>query len=388
MSDDKPPPIPSRRGSAMAAAKARAAEETGAPPPPLPTSPSSSSPPPPPVSSPSSPPPIPSSPMAAAKARAKEKDQGRWGPPTVLGQVAPPPVPSSVELLNLEDVGRYKNLLVFAKAVIDGYFSGKHKSADYGSSAEFAEHKAYNPGDQIDAIDWRVYARTRDVYVRRFQEETDMAVYLVADMSGSMAYQGKGDENKFQRVARIAASLAYLMVHQGDKVSLTLYNDKIEKFLPPAGTRRHLHEIISSLEFANRRQSSQTSLAEALNECNALFKKKGRIVVLSDFFEDPQAVFNALGQYIHRGFEIILYQVVDQTELELPDVEIAAFVDAETGEQIQVAPAEIRKAYTETMNNYMEELQDRSLDCGVKFTQLNTNAPYLEAIETYLGTRN
>ena len=177
------------------------------------------------------------------------------------------------------------------------------------------------------------------------------------------------------------------MIHQGDKVSLTLYNDKIEKFLPPAGTRRHLHEVVSALEFANRKQSKKTSLADALNECGALFKKKGRIVVLSDFFEDPDKIFDSLGRYLHRGFEVLLYQVIDRDELELPNLEIAAFVDSETGEQIQVAPSEIRKAYTNTINEYIETLQSRSLDNGVRFTQLNTESPYLEAIETYLGQR-
>ncbi|MDF1755772.1 MAG: DUF58 domain-containing protein [Verrucomicrobiales bacterium] len=316
-----------------------------------------------------------------------QKNDGRWGPPSRLVQVTPPPVPKQVELLNLEDVSKYKNLLVFAKAVIDGYFSGKHKSADYGSNAEFAEHKAYNQGDQIEHIDWRVYAKTRDVYVRRYREETDMAIYLVVDMSGSMAYQGKGKEPKFQRVARIAASLAYLMIHQGDKVSLTLYHDKIEKFLPPAGTRRHLHEIVSALEYANREQTNKTSLADVLNECGAMFKKKGRIVVLSDFFEEPEAIFDSLGRFLHRGFEILLYQIMDRDELELPDLEIASFVDSETGEQIQVSPGEIRKAYTETLQRYIDDLQDRSVENGVRFTQLHTDSPYLEAIETYLEQR-
>ena len=123
-----------------------------------------------------------------------QRNEERWGPPTKLGQVAPPPVPSGVDLLKIEDISQYKNLLVFAKAVIEGYFSGKHKSADYGSNAEFAEHKFYNPGDPIEHIDWRVYARTHDVFVRRYREETDMAIYLVVDMSGSMAYQGMGQE--------------------------------------------------------------------------------------------------------------------------------------------------------------------------------------------------
>jgi uncharacterized protein (DUF58 family) len=308
----------------------------------------------------------------------------RWGPPSQLVSISPPPIPKTVELLKLEDISKYKNLLVFAKAVIDGYFSGKHKSADYGSNAEFAEHRAYYQGDPIAHVDWRVYARTRDVYVRRYREETDMAIYLVVDMSGSMAYQGKGEEPKFQRVARIAASLAYLMILQGDKVSLTLYHDKVEKFLPPAGTRRHLHEVVSALEQANRKNSKKTSLCEALNQCGALFKKKGRMVVLSDFFEDPERIFDSLGRYLHRGFEVFLYQIIDQDELELPNLEIASFVDAETGEQIQVAPSEIRNNYMETMQAHNEKLQNRSLDGGIKFTQLKTESPYLEAIETYL----
>jgi len=325
---------------------------------------------------------------AAAGSAVHPADKARWGPPTKLGQVAPPPLPKGVALLNIEDVSRYKNLLVFARAVVDGYFSGRHKSSDYGSNAEFAEHKGYNPGDPVRHVDWRVYARNRDVLVRRYREETDMAVYLVADMSASMAYKGRGSEPKFQRVARIAASLAYLMIRQGDKVSLTLYNQRIEKFLPPAGTRRHLHEVVSSLEFANRRQSKGTSLAAALEECAGLFKKKGRIIVLSDFFEDPARIFDALGRYLHRGFEILLYHIMDRDELELPDVEIASFVDSETGEQIQVAPAEIRKAYRETMENYIETLQNLSLDSGIRYVQIGTESPYLEAIETYLRFRS
>ena len=333
------------------------------------------------------PPPLPTSKGSASKSPQPTpvKDKARWGPPSKLGQVRPPPLPGKVDLLDLQDVSRYKNLLVFAKAVIEGYFSGKHKSADYGSNAEFAEHKAYNQGDPIEHIDWRVYARSRDVVVRRYREETDMAVYLVVDMSGSMAYHGKGEEPKFQRVARIAASLTYLMIQQGDKVSLTLYSDRIESFLPPAGTRRHLHEIVSALETANRRQSKKTKLSEALAECGGLFGKKGRIVVLSDFFEDPDKIFDALSRFLHRGFEVLLYQIIDRDEWELPQVEIASFVDSETGEQIQVAPPEIRKAYIETMESYVETLQDLSLDHGVRFTQLDTAAPYLEAIETYLG---
>ena len=121
-------------------------------------------------------------------------------------------------LLRIEELHRYRNLLVFAQAVVEGYYSGRHKSADFGSNAEFAEHKGYVFGDSVADVDWRVYARTRELFIRKYNEETDMAVHLVVDVSGSMNYQGAGNEKKVTRAARIAAALAYLMIRQGDKV--------------------------------------------------------------------------------------------------------------------------------------------------------------------------
>jgi hypothetical protein len=151
---------------------------------------------------------------------------------------SPPPLPTSVaqgppaesealsnNILNIEELERFENLLIFAKAIVEGYFAGKHKSPNRGSAAEFADYKEYVPGDDLARMDWRVYGRTRRLYIRQFEEETDMVVYLLVDASGSMRYAGERRPTKFHLASRIAASLAYLMLTQGDKAALATFSE-------------------------------------------------------------------------------------------------------------------------------------------------------------------
>src|SRR5580698_6904209 len=196
----------------------------------------------------------------------------------------PPPL-----LLNLQELERFENLLVFAKAVVEGYYSGKHKSPYRGSAAEFADYKEYAPGDDLARLDWRVYGRTRRLYLRQFEEETDMTVYLMLDTSGSMRYAGEKRQSKFFLAAKIAAALAYLMMSQNDKAALALFAQKVTNYLAPGGTRRHLHCMVTELERV--RPALSTGIAGAVQECTALFKKRGRIVILSDFLDDTDALF-------------------------------------------------------------------------------------------------
>jgi uncharacterized protein (DUF58 family) len=188
---------------------------------------------------------------------------------------APPPLPV---LLNIQELERFENLLVFAKATVEGYYAGKHKSPYRGSAAEFADYKEYAPGDDLARLDWRVYGRTRRLYLRQFEEETDMTAYLLVDISASMRYAGEKRLSKYVLAAKIAAALAYLMMAQSDKASLVLFAHKVTQFLAPGGTRRHLHRIVTELEKV--RPSQTTGMAKAVQECVPLFKKRGRIVIL------------------------------------------------------------------------------------------------------------
>lgn len=295
-------------------------------------------------------------------------------------RATPPPL-----LLNLQELERFENLLVFAKAVVEGYYAGKHKSPYRGSAAEFADYKEYAPGDDLARLDWRVYGRTRRLYLRQFEEETDMTVYLMLDTSGSMRYAGEKRQSKFFLAAKIAAALAYLMMAQSDKAALVLFAQKVTQFLAPGGTRRHLHRLVTELERV--RPALTTGIAGAVQECNALFKKRGRIVILSDFLDDTAPLFDALAQFVHRKFEILLLQIIDPDELNLPAFNAAKFIDLETAETVQVDPEEIRASYQAHIRNHIEALAREADLRQIQHRLIDTQRPYLDAIEAYMGFR-
>jgi uncharacterized protein (DUF58 family) len=323
------------------------------------------------------PPPIPAPPKIPAPPRI----------PPALHRVYKPhqPIVRKSTILTPAELERFKNLLVFARSTIEGYFAGRHKSPFRGSSVEFADYKEYVPGDEVHRIDWRAYGRSRRLFVRQYEAETDMVIYLLVDVSASMSYAGTGRQSKFLIAARIAAALAYLMMHQGDKASLVLFAETINRFLAPGGTRRHLHNLVTELERVE--PASTTGIARALQECNSLFKKRGRIVILSDFWADTHEFFDALGQFLHRKFEILLLHVMDPDEMDLPAVNAARFHDMETAERVEVEPEEIRAAYRATVRESIERLAREANRRRVSHALVNTRHPYLDAIEAYLDFR-
>jgi uncharacterized protein (DUF58 family) len=280
---------------------------------------------------------------------------------------------------------RFKNLLVFSRATVEGYFVGKHKSPFRGSSVEFADYKEYVPGDEVDRIDWRAYGRSRRLFVRQYEAETDMVVYLLVDVSASMSYANAGCPSKYIIAAKIAAALAYLMIHQGDKAALATFADTLSRVLPPGGTRRHLHHLVTELESVQ--PASGTGIAAALQECNTVFRKRGRIVLLSDFWDDTETCFTALDRFLHRRFDILLLHLVHPDELDLPSVAAARFEDLESGEQIPVEPEEIRDAYRRSMRERIDHIASQAHHRRIQHALVNTSHPYLDAIEAYLGFR-
>lgn len=315
--------------------------------------------------------------------------------PSLRRNKAVPPPPLSIpatprsgrSILDPADLDPLKNLLLFARLVVEGWFAGKHRSFDFGTNAEFAEHKRYVPGDPVGDIDWKAYARNRQLVIRKHRAEKDMTSYLVVDISGSMGYQGGGRESKQSRAARIAASLAYLMQRQGDKAALALFHERLAGYVPPGSTRRHLHDVVSMLETAVSASRGLTRAHGALDLCVPLFRKRGSVVVLSDFFTDLDRFFDAIAQFQHRRFQVLLLHVMDPDERELPDVPLARFIDMETGQAMQVAPDEVRGAYRREMEAMTGRLKDESLRRGIEYKILPTEDPYLEAIEAWLGLR-
>lgn len=288
-------------------------------------------------------------------------------------------------LLSPAELERFGNLLLFARSMVEGYFVGKHKSPHRGSSVEFTDYKEYVPGDDVKRIDWRAYGRSRRLFIRQYEAETDMVVYLLVDVSASMNYAGTGRESKYALAAKIAAALSYLMIHQGDKAALGLFADTMKRFLPPGGTRGHLHNVIAELESVE--PASTTGVAGALMECNSLFKKRGRLVVLSDFWDAPDPTFEALSRFLHRKFEILLLHIVHPHELDLPGVHAARFHDLETHEEVEVEPEEIRAAYRESARQRVEVLAREAYSRRISHALVRADRPYLDAIEAYIGFR-
>lgn len=310
-------------------------------------------------------------------------------PPVI--RAAPPPLEifrrtaKRVSLLSPDELERFGNLLVFARSTVEGYFSGKHKSPFHGSSVEFTDYREYIPGDDPRHIDWRAYGRSHRLFIRQYEAETDMAAYLLVDVSASMNYAGEDSQSKYILAAKIAAALAYLMIRQGDKAALVLFAERLRRFLPPGGTRRHLHNLVSALELAQ--PSSTTGIAPAVAECNLLFKKRGRIVLLSDFWDDTEATFDALSRFLHRKFEILLLHVVHPHELDLPGVHAARFKDMESQDEVEVEPEEIRAAYKVSALERSKALEREASLRRMSYARVNTERPYLDAIEAYLGFR-
>lgn len=300
----------------------------------------------------------------------------------------PPPLPKSWRsrpaLLSLAELDRFGNLLVFARSTVEGYFAGKHKSPYRGSSAEFTDYKEYVPGDDPKHIDWRAYGRSRRLFVRQYEAETDMVIYLLVDVSASMSYAADG-ASKYILAARIAAALSYLMIHQGDKAALVLFADKVKKFLRPGGTRNHLHNLVRELEMAEL--ASTTGIAAALTECNEVFKKRGRLVVISDFWDDPDSTFEALSRFLHRKFEVLLLHVAHPHELDLPAVHAARFRDLESNEEVEVEPEEIRTAYHQAARQRADTFAREANARRISYSLVHTDRAYLDAIEAFLGFR-
>jgi uncharacterized protein (DUF58 family) len=323
-----------------------------------------------------------------ARRRAVKMHQAARVPPVIRS--VPPPLPrqrpaSLSPLLSPPELERFGDLLLFARATVEGYFAGKHKSPFRGSSVEFTDYKEYVPGDDPKRIDWQCYGRSRRLFVRQFEAETDMVIYLLVDFSASMSYAGTDRQSKYAVAAKIAAALSYLMIGQGDKASLGLFAQTLIRFVPVGGTRQHLHNLISVLESVQ--PASTTGIARALTDCDSLFKRRGLIVVLSDFWDDPDRTFDALSRFLHRKFEILLLQIMHPHELDLPEIHVARFRDLETNDEVEVETAEIRAAYRELARERTDRLAREAGLRRMDHALVHTDRPYFEAIEAYLGFR-
>jgi uncharacterized protein (DUF58 family) len=250
---------------------------------------------------------------------------------------------------------------------------------------EFAEHREYTPGDEIRHIDWKAYGKFDRYFIKEYEEETNLRAYLLVDASASMDYSSEG-LSKFDYSCYLAASLAYLMLHQGDDVGLVTFNAQVQRYIPPRGGMQHMHALASHLE-ATRPQGA-THLDQVLRELAGKLARRGMIVIISDLFDDPEVIMRALRYFRHRRNEVIVFHVLDKNELEFPFQRLTVFEDIEdTAVRVLSDPRVIRAAYLQQMEAFLAEYQRACRRETIDYSLFPTTTPLDVALTRYLARR-
>jgi uncharacterized protein (DUF58 family) len=297
----------------------------------------------------------------------------------------PPGMAGITDFLTLESMRKIEALVVRSRYVVEGFRAGMHASPLKGASVEFADHRQYVQGDNLRSIDWKVFGRTERHYVKRYEEETSLRTQIVIDISGSMNYASPGQCTKYQYACRVSAALAYLITKQQDAVGLTLFDEKIQQQIPARSGSRHLRLIIERLAAAT--PQGRTNTGEALHALAEMIGRRGLIVVLSDLFDDAHAIFQAIAHFRKKMHDVILLQILDPWELELPMSRLAEFIDLETGDKLEIDPALARTAYKAELQKDIDIARERCAMLNVDYRLVSTAQPYDDFIQQYLADR-
>ena len=293
---------------------------------------------------------------------------------------------SGYRFLEPEALARVKNLAVVARGVVEGSISGMHASPYKGFSVEFAEHREYTAGDDPRHLDYKMLARTDRLYIKQYEEETNMRVQILLDTSGSMGYRHASKLTKLEYASYLTAVLSYLMIRQQDSVGLTTFDTKIGLDMPARSSPRHFNEMMRELEAIT--PGERTNIATTLHRLANRFKRRCLIVLISDLYDEPEEVMRALHHFRHRRHEVIVFNVFDKAEIEFPFDDLVSFQDLETGERIQVDPAYVRDVYRKQVDEFLENYRRACAESNIDYVMTDTSVPYDFMLSRYLAKRS
>ncbi len=306
------------------------------------------------------------------------------------------------EILSLDNLSSIDNLELLAKQVVEGFIIGLHKSPFHGFSVEFAEHRLYNPGEPIRNIDWKVYARSDRMYVKKFEEETNLRCQLVVDASSSMYFPDEKvnhvPHNKIAFAVICAASIMHLLKKQRDAFGLSVFSDKLDINLQARGTPVHHKLLLSHLQnlLTNEKKNSTTAAATALHQIAESIHKRSLVVILSDMidsaFSDPDGennIFSALQHLKHNKHEVIVFHITDKKMEEEFEFENRPyqFIDLETGEKVKLHPNEVKKFYTDKMTAFKKQLMMKCAQYKIDIVDADINKGFRQVLLPYLVKR-
>ena len=288
--------------------------------------------------------------------------------------------PSLLDPMVLARIGR---LDLVARAVVDGFLGGLHRSPSFGSTTDFAEHRNYIPGDDPRRVDWRLWARTDRLHVKEYEADTNTGVSVLVDVSASMGFAGPGRISKLDYARYLAASILWLGRKQRDRVAVATFDSAIRDFVPPSG--KHLSLALHALERATAGGAGE--LTAPLRTIAEQFRRRGIVVVISDLYAEPSAAIDAVLQLRNRGNELLLLHVLDPAEREFAYDEATSLEDLESGERVPIVPTKLRAEYKALVTAHLDALARITSERRVDYALFDTSTPLDAALFRYLGQR-
>ena len=274
---------------------------------------------------------------------------------------------------------------LIAKTVVDGFVAGLHRSPDFGFSQEFAEYRAYTPGDDLRHVDWNLFARTERCYLKRYRGETNTQLTILLDASNSMNYSSHG-VSKMDYARYTAASLFYLALHnQHDPSGLIVFDDEVRDYIRPSTRQGQLHRLLSGLERAEPR--ARTNFAKPLTHFQEFLRRRGMVVVISDFYESPETIVKTIEPLRFHGSEVVLFHLLDPKEIRPEMRGPSILVDLETDQRLEVIPEYVKGEYRRKIDGHLQEMRERSKAAGLDYYLLVTDRPLDAALSEYLFLR-
>lgn len=272
-----------------------------------------------------------------------------------------------------------------AKFLIEGFYSGLHRSPFHGFSVEFSEHRKYTPGDELRRIDWNAWAKTDRFYVKTFRAETNLEAYLLVDCSGSMGYASGPGMTKMEYATCLAAALGHLCISQQDRLGLFVFDDKLRAALPARATRGHLQQLLSTL--AGTKPHGPTRLAENLTTIASRLSRRAMVILLSDLLGDQGAILDALDHFAYGGHDLILMQVLDPAERWLDIDTPGDFEDPETHERFQADPRLLREDYRRRIAAFIDTYRQHCQAARADFIEVTTDTTFDTALREFFLQR-
>ncbi len=325
-----------------------------------------------------------------------------------------PTTTPGTDFLDPAILSRIGNLEFVAKIAVEGFINGLHRSPHLGASTDFAQHRQYAPGDDIRRVDWKVFARSDRFYVKEFEAETNCNFLAIVDVSPSMRYKGstlgEGGVSKLEYACFLTAALAYFSAGQRDRVGLATFNHDVIDYVPPSA--RHLRQVLFALDQTNRAAKvhspleasvsgsgvapelekkpdpgARASLLAPMKKLADSVRRRSIVLLISDLYEDPKGIFDAVDHLRGRGNDLICFHLLDKDEIDFPFTEASNFIDVETGTKMPLVPDYLRKEYKKIVQAHTDELSKLARERRVDYARFDTSRPIADALYAYLGAR-